>query len=584
MRWLIKSKPPKTFFQKISSYPPLLLHLFYHRGLRDRETIDKFLQPDFLRDLYDPFLMKGMDLAVKRIFQAIKNQEKVVIYGDYDADGICAAAILFLTFKNLGLKTINIYIPDRDTEGHGLNEKAIRLFKEKKTDLLITVDCGIRDNKEVALAKSLGIDVIITDHHQVGSKLPPAQAVVNPWQKNDKYPFKELVGAGVAYKLALALIKKKDDFIKKDLPDGFEKWLLDLVAIATVADVKPLVDENRMFVKYGLGVLAQTQRLGLQELMKKAQLNPQVLKHSVDGEPPLTNLDGYTLAYILGPRINAAGRIDHADIAFKLLITEDKNEAASLAGLIEQRNQERQNLVEKIMKELENRISKKVIDYVIFEGSPDWPAGILGLVASKLVEKYHRPTFIFQEREDLIYTSARSIAQFDLIQAIEDCAEFLEEFGGHREAAGFRLKPKNLSALKEKISHLAKQRLKKEDLEPYLEIEAEIKPEEVNWENYQLICQFEPFGCGNPRPRFLLKGLEVINCQKVGNNGQHFRINCQTRDKKKSFKGIAFSLGDRFQEIKIGQLIDLVFEIVMDDWSGFQELQLKIIDFRPHIE
>jgi len=592
MNWQLKPKAPSAFLKKFPEYSLLITQLLYNRGLKTQQQIDEFFNPDFQEDFHSPFLLKGMKKAVKRIQEAITGQEKIVIYGDFDADGVCAVAILFLTLKALGNKKPQVYIPNRDKEGHGLNKEAVEILAQDGVKLIITVDCASTDLDEVDLANSLGIKIIITDHHQVGDKLPKAVALINPHQKGDKYPFKNLSGAAVAYKLACALIwechsQKGNGAPLNNQTNSLKKWLLDLVALATVADVMPIISENRTLVKYGLGVLAQTKWLGLQELMKVAQVTPQVTP-SLNGEAPATNLNAHTLGYVLGPRLNAASRIDHANRAWQLLVAEDRKEAASLAGQLNQNNLTRQSLTDKIIKEIKDRLEKKFSQEakpkLIFEGSPDWSVGIIGLAAGKIADKYCRPTVIYQEKEKMIYASCRTIPQFDLMKPIEKCADFLDDFGGHKEAAGFRMKKEKLNQVKKIFNQMAEEKLKDEELIPYLDIDAELSLEEISWQNYDQIQRFAPFGRANSEPRFLAEDLEISHLRIVGNNGRHLKMELVIFDEDsasaKNFKAIGFGLGEWEHKLKKGDLIDVVFEFIVDEWNGRRDLQMKIIDLK----
>ncbi len=584
MKWQVKPKAPGAFFKKFPEYSSLIGQLLYNRGLKTQKQIDEFFNPDFLEDFHDPFLLKGMRKAVKRILQAIKKKEKIVIYGDYDADGVCATAILFLTLKNLGFENLDYHIPDREKENHGLNEKSVRTLAQAGAKLIITVDCASRDLAEVDLANSLGLDVIITDHHELGDKLPSVVALINPLRKGGKYPFQDLAGAAVAYKLAWALLSTKEG---KSL-NYLKKWLLDLVALATVADVMPLIGENRTLVKYGLAVLAQTKWLGLQELMKVAQVDAQVSQPSSIGQAPSTNLDVYTLGYILGPRLNAAGRIDHANNAFQLLVTQNRKEAKELAERLNQNNLTRQNLTDKIVQEVISRLEKRMAQgensKLIFEGSPDWPVGLIGLVAGKISDRYCRPTFIYQEKEGRIFASGRTVPQFDLIKTIEKSAHLLDNFGGHKKAAGFQTKKDNLEQVKKIFYQLAEEKLKEEDLVPQVNIDMELSLEDINWSNYEAIQRFAPFGQANPQPKFLAKGLEVKDARIVGNNGRHLKMELMIFDSQSSrgrtFKAIGFNLGQWQEKLKVGDAIDMVFELIADEWNGYRDLQLKIVDLK----
>jgi len=579
MEWQVKSKAPSAFFKKFPEYSYLISQLLYNRELKTQEQIDEFFNPDFETDIHDPYLLKGMKKATERIGQAIEKHEKIFIYGDYDADGVCSTAIIYLTLKELGVKKPEIYIPDRDKEGHGLNKKSIKELSKSGAKLIITVDCASSDIEEVDFANSLGIDIVITDHHQLRDELPKAVSIINPFQKGDQYPFKGLAGAVVAYKLACALLPKQTPL---------KKWLLDLAAIATVVDMMPIVGENRTLVKYGLGVLAQTERLGLAELMKTAKISPKVIKPSSNGEVPVTNLNSYTLAFILGPRLNAAGRMDHANNAFHLLIADDQKKAEVLAKQLNSNNSARQSLTDKIVKEavarLDKQFSQNKDPKLIFEGSQNWPVGLLGLVAGKISDRYRRPTVIYQEKEDIICASCRGIPQFNLIGMIEESAEYLDDFGGHKEAAGFRMKKKNLNKVRNAFIKKAEQEIKNEELVSVLDIDAEVSLDQINWHNYDQIEHFEPFGRFNPKPRFLTKAVEIGDLRTVGSSNNHLRMELVMFDNEsktaKSFKAIGFYLGQWQEKLKKGDLIDLVFEFLVDEWNGQRNLQIKIVDLK----
>ncbi|MFH1388295.1 MAG: single-stranded-DNA-specific exonuclease RecJ [Patescibacteria group bacterium] len=583
MKWNIKSKAPSAFLKQFPEYSSLICNLLYNRNIKTQKQIDEFFNPDYLDDIHDPFLLKGMKKAVTRIIKAIEKKEKIFIYGDYDADGVCSSSILFLTLKELGVKNPGIYIPDRDKEGHGLNENSIVSLSEKKANLIITVDCGCTNFKEIDLAKSLGIDVIITDHHSLRDKIPNAFVLIDPFQKGDKYPFKELAGAGVTYKLACALLRS----INKEKSVPFEKWLLDITAIATIADMMPLIRENRALVKYGLGVLAQTKWPGLQELMKISGIDPKIIHSSKNGEAPLTNLNTQMIGFGIGPRLNAAGRMDHANAAYDLLITKNKEKAVVLAEQINNNNVKRQSLTDKIVKEIESRLNKKELENsnckFIFEGDSDWPVGLVGLIAGKIARKYNVPTIIYQEKKDLIQASCRSIAQFDLIKAFSKCLNFFDDFGGHKQACGFRMKIKNLSKVKNIFGKIAEKELKDVNMEQSLDIDAEMQLEDINWKSYDCIQNFAPFGIGNLEPKFLVKKAEIISCRTVGNGDKHLKLELIIFGKNsimKRINAIAFGMGDKNEALKKENLVDIVFELILNEWNNNRSLEMKIIDLR----
>lgn len=589
MIWQQKPKAPAEFISQFPEYGATVLELLWHRGLKTQAQIDEFFNPDY-EDLHDPFLMLGMAEAVARVAKAIKEKEKIAIFGDYDADGVCGSVVLKATLEELAADVSGgIYVPDRVREGYGLNRAAIEKMVGDEVKLLVTVDCGISEVEDIALANSLGLDVIVTDHHQPGKKLPAAGAIVNPWQPGDGYPFKELAGVGVAFKLAQALLSEKSsaNFGKK-VPPGWEKWLLDLVALGTVADCMPLLGENRTLVRYGLIVLAQTQRVGLQELMKVARLSP-----VYEEEKLKTNLDTYSLGFVLAPRLNAAGRIDHADLAVDLLLAKDRREALAMAQKINDHNRQRQKVTEDIVNEIERRVKADLENadrIAIFANDAAWSPGVIGLVAGKIADRHNRPTFIFSSAAENEPThlrgSARSVPSFNLISAISQCAELLDKFGGHTGAAGLELEAKNLEAFKEKMNQIAKEALKGKDLTPVLKADLELEAKDVNWELYDNLEKFEPFGQANERPRWLLKNLTVANVRIVGNGSKHLKLELKPADLPgKVFKAIGFGLAKNGNEnLAYGDRIDVVCELLVDEWNGTRNLQLRVMDLKKHAD
>jgi len=581
--WKIKEKVPEEFIKQFPEYSPIVLQLLFDRGLKNQKQIDEFFNPDY-EDLHDPLLMLGVKKAVDRIAKAIKRKAKIAIFGDYDADGVCGAVILKTVLDALGANLDHIYIPNRLIEGYGLNDEAIKKVAAAGVKLIITVDCGITDFDEIALANSLGLEVIVTDHHLVGKKLPPAKVIIDPFQPGDNYPFKELAGAGVAFKLAQALLKSfKFRASGFKLQDGWEKWLLDLVALATVADCMPLLGENRTLVRYGLIVLAQTQRMGLQELMKIARLDPIFEVATLK-----TNLDSYSLGFILAPRINAAGRIEHANLALDLLVADNREKAKAIALKINDFNRQRQKMTDEIIAQIEEQIKNDGLlkdNPVIVQSDKNWSPGIIGLVAGRVADKYHRPTFIFSEQGELWRGSARSISAFNIIEAIKDCADLLEEFGGHAGSAGVRIKKDKFPQFYVKINQSGRTKLKAEDLVPAIEIDAEIEAEDINWRLFDELVKFEPFGKGNERPVFSIKNLEIISSRTVGNGSQHLKLELKSdKLENKVFKAIGFRLAKNGNgDLKPGDKVDLAFEIIVDEWNGNRDLQLKIIDIRPTV-
>ena len=588
MRWLIKPTAPKNYTEKFPEYSPLILQLLYNRDLKTQQTIDEFFNPDYGDDLHDPFLMKGVKEAVKRLQKAIEKKEKILVYGDYDADGIGGTVVLESTLKALGAKDISIYIPDRSREGYGLNQEAVEKISKDKVDLIVTVDCGISNFEEVKLAQSLGISVIITDHHLCPKKLPPTDIIVNPHQEDDEYPFKYLAGAGVAFKLSQALLRKKSDKVKTN--PGFEKWLLDLVALATVADCMPLVGENRTLVKYGLVVLAQTKRVGLQELMKVAQINGYKL-HIVENnkgekEHKVEGLDSLTFAFALAPRVNVAARLADVNAAYRLLSTESQEEAQELAQKLEDLNRQRQQLVEKIVRRFETKLNKEELKKVILVEDKDLSNGLIGLVASKLCDRYCRPAFVFNIAKDGVRCSARSIPEFNVAEAIGKCSQYLLGYGGHSGAAGLSLKEKNLKDFKKAILKVAEKDISEEDLVPQLEIDTRLSLADFDWSTHEQVQKFSPFGNSNPEPRFLIENVEIIDLNTVGNNGRHIKMHLfgpAKNDQMKKVRAIGFGLGDWDEQLKLGDCVDVVGEFLTNEWNGNKELQFKILDLKKKV-
>lgn len=592
-KWIIKPPIDKKLSDSFPEYSPLVLQLLANRGLATPEAIDEFFNPDYVDHIHDPFLLKGMAEAVERICRAVKDDEKILVYGDYDADGVTAATVMVKTLKFLGVKTPEIYIPDRAKEGYGLKEAAIVKFKKIGVGLIITVDCGIASRKEIDLANDLGLDVIVTDHHWAPDKLPEALAIINPKQKNDPYPFKELAGVGVAFKLAQALLKSAN-FSPKDEKDklAFEKWLLDLVAIGTVADSVPLIGENRTLAAYGLIVLGKTKNIGLGEVSR--QIKEKKLKKG-NGTGTEEKITSDTISFQFAPRINAAGRLDHANTSFALLNTESKKEAQGLAQSLELLNGKRQSLTDGILKEIRKRLGKKSVGWrskIIFEGDKEWPIGVLGLIAGKLTDEFSRPAFILNCGKKISGGSCRSIPSFNIIEALSQAEKLLEEFGGHKGAAGFKVENKNLEKLRKKLEAIADREIKEEELAPAVEIDAEVGTENMHLDFFREVEKMAPFGEGNPEPVFVLRNMRIAEMRAVGNGEKHLKLSLlpdkNEKGKKndpsasKIFRAIGFNLGDWSvsNKIKINDRIDIAFTLSVNEWNGYSNLEFKVIDLK----
>ena len=575
--WQLKAQALEEFIDKFPEFSQITRNLLWQRGLHDQKDIDEFFNPDYSADLHDPLLLKDAQKAIDRILAARKNNERVMVYGDYDADGVCGATIIYTTLINIGFdkNKLGVYLPDREKEGYGLNTGAVEEFAKEKYNLIITIDCGTTSHDAINLANKNSIDVVVLDHHRVIDKPPDCYAFVNPHQEDDEYPFKDLCGAAVAFKIACAL-----------LMEGQEKWLLDLVALATITDVMPVLGENRTLVRYGLFVLAQAKRLGFKALMDVSGVRPRFSPDSLS-----TNINAFTLGFILGPRINAAGRMDHANTAFALLNSESYDEAVDFANQINEKNKERQELVSFILNELEKRI-KPDESYIIFEGDKSWPIGIAGLVAGRIAEKHYKPSFIYQlHRSDLckhtgltcvVCTvakgSVRAIPAFHVVKALESVGDLLVNFGGHPQAGGFTCPIDKLDEMKERIEKFAKENLTKENFAKKVEYSAELKHEDISWQVYDEVERFEPFGEANREPIFLLRDSIISGFDILGADGKHLRLMLDISGNKK--KAMAFGIGSRAEELNIGDSIDILFSFAMDEWNGNRELMLRVTDFR----
>ncbi|MEA2097502.1 MAG: single-stranded-DNA-specific exonuclease RecJ [Patescibacteria group bacterium] len=612
--WLVNKKYSEKFAKEFPELSPIVLQLLWDREIKDQTLVDEFFNPDYEQDIHDPYLMKDMKNAVKRIFKALKNDEKITIYGDYDVDGITSSVVLVSALIELksvisqikkfeAEKFIDIYIPDRELEGYGLNEKAVKEICKKKTNLIITVDCGISSSKSAEIVKELGMDIIITDHHHVPDKVPEALAIINPKQKDCSYPFKELAGVGVAFKVVQALIKNleakklQSKKLKSCLPagratsynlsPGFEKWLLDLVALGTVADCVDLTGENRTLVKYGLLVINKTKRIGIKKLVEmsgtKIRENGNVKE--------VKTIDTTSIGFMLAPRLNAAGRMNHASVSYKLLNSENESEAEELALELEKNNQNRQRITEKAMVEIKQRISKyKKLPKIVIELDPNWRIGIVGLVAGKLTNEYSRPFLVLQEKDNQSAGSGRSIPAFNLIESIEECKEMLLSFGGHSQAAGLKIENKNFKKFRKKIEEIADKSLKEEDLIPSIEIDYEADYDQINWQLIDEIEKFKPFGQGNKKPLFMTRKLEVHEVRAVGNDKAHLKLCFKAVLKDgtvKYFPAIAFRLGKLIDEmpneksgLRWGDVVDVVFQLEINEWNGNRELQMNVLDLK----
>ena len=602
-KWIINKKYPKEFIQKFPEFSEITLQLLWDRNLKTQTQIDEFFNPDYEADLHNPDLMKDIDKAVKRIYEAFEKGEKILVYGDYDVDGITSSLVMVSALveiksalsgikKDKAQKFVGIYIPDRESEGYGLNDEAVKKIKDDGFKLIITVDCGTSNFASVELANNLNLDVIVTDHHHIPEKIPNALAVINPNQSDCEYPFKKLAGVGVAFKLTQALLKNlqtKKPKACKLIPLGFEKWLLDLVALGTVADCVNLVGENRTLVKYGLLVINKTKRIGIKKLISKTGLKIRENGNVIEKK----SIDTNTISFALAPRLNAAGRMDHANTSYRLLCSDSESEVEELASILEKNNQDRQKLTEKMITEIKKRIdtSKKDLPKVVVEFDREWKIGIVGLVAGKLADEYSRPFLILSEKDGKIAGSGRSIPKFNLIEAIEKCKDILIEFGGHSQAAGLKAESKNFEKFRKKINILADKILKEKDLIPLVNVDCKIEHNQINWQLIDEIEKFNPFGFGNRRPVFLVEKLEIHEIRTVGANDAHLKVCFKTiikeSEKVKYFSAIGFRLGKLAKEIpdkkpglRWGDIVDVVFQLEINEWNGNRELQMNVLDLK----
>jgi len=547
MRWKIAKKV----------YSDIIDQLLVIRGI-DSDNKDSFLNPKLI-DLNDPFLLPDMEKAIKEILLLRKKKGKIGVFADYDADGIPGGVLMSEILDYLKISS-EIYIPQRE-EGYGLSRKAIDYFIGKNCRLIITIDCGVTNIREIAYGKKRGLETIILDHHEPKKKLPKAKAVVNAKRKDSNYPDREISGAVVVFKLGQALARKGK--IEKKLL----RWSLDLMAISVITDMVPLVKENRILAFYGLRVLKETKRPGLRALYRKAKIDPKII-------------NPYVVGFQIGPRINAPGRMDHANKAFYLLATKDREEADNLAQSINQTNQERQDQLERVYQEARKKVEKKGLGKknLILVSGRDWPKGIIGLVAGRLVEEYSRPAIVLSQGPKYLEGSARSISTFHILQALEESSQYLLRFGGHQQAAGLKMKSRYLHNLYESLLEVAENKLTKKDLIPTLSIDLELEFSQITPRLYQKLKRLEPHGLGNPRPLFLTRGAKVIEKRFVGIDKKHLKL--KLGQDKKVFGAIGFDLGDLGRKITPGNNIDLVYSVEENYWNGRRSLELNVKDLR----
>jgi len=554
-RWNLLPSVPDRYLIPTLGVSPLISQLLYNRGLTELSQLEAFIAAD-RRLSGNPFLLPDMNRAVARIYRALLSGESIAVYGDFDADGITATALLVQGLTTLGGKVIP-YIPHRLTEGYGLKTAALDNLYRQGVSLVISVDCGITALSEVKKAKRMRLDVIITDHHTPLPEVPPAVAVVNPRLPNSNYTFSELSGVGVALKLLQALYQAIG---REQQLDG----LIDLVALGTVADMMPLLGENRYLVKEGLKLINAAPRLGIRELIAQARLD-------------IGRVDAESISWIIAPRLNAAGRLAHALTSYKLLMTDSPQEARQLAVWLDGKNTERQRLTTKVLAKAREQVLAQGISPLLIASDRDYPLGIAGPVASKLAEEFYRPAIVIRIGEQVSSGSCRSIPEFNIIAALKQCRQLFSHFGGHSRAAGFTLPTRNLPRLKQYLSQLAAAQLAGVDLRPRLDIDAEVTLPDLSGDTFRAIQQLAPFGQGNPAPTFLSRRVEVVDSRTIGSNGEHLRV--KLRQGGTIWDGVGFGMGNYLAEVS--SPLDIVYNLEIDRWGGEERLRLNILDFAP---
>ena len=551
-RWHILPPPPAGLAASLG-VTPLQARILHNRGVTELSHLEEFFSEG---RFHDPFLLPDMGKAVARVRTALESGEVVGVFGDFDADGVTGTALLTQSLRDLGLRVVP-YIPHRVDEGHGLNFRALDELRTAQVTLLVTVDCGTTSVEEVRYASDLGMDVVITDHHSIPPLLPAAAAIVNHNRPDSRYPFRGLAGVGLAFKLAQAMYSHFD----RDYPTD----LLELATLGTVADVVPLRGENRSLVAAGLKALNATRRPGLQALMSNARLSP-------------GQIDTEAIAYGLAPRLNAAGRLDHAVTSFQLLTTSSHQEAQRLASILEEQNSSRRRLTEDALDTARSKAQSQSAQHcVILVGEAGQPPGISGLIAGKLVEEFYRPAISYSTDGTTIRASARSIPEFDVSSAFAQCSDLFLRFGGHPMAAGFVMDTANLEILESRLRSIARERLSHLDLAPTLFIDAEVAPVELIGETFRFLETLAPFGESNPSPTFVTRGAQVVDAAPMGQNGRHLRVRLKTNGAL--WDATAFWRGEDLHQLK--DRVDVVFNVGLGRWMAQKTIKLNILDFSP---
>lgn len=554
-RWII-AEPDEQLISRLSvelALSPILIRLLVNRGITTASEILDFLSADS-QEYIDPFLFNDMNKAVRRIHEAIDNNEKILIYGDYDADGVTSTALLLRVIKGLG-GNCSFYIPNRFTEGYGINKEAINKAASEEIKLIISVDTGISATEEAASASDLGIDLIITDHHEPPEILPQALAIINPKCSDEKYPFKGLAGVGVAFKLAHALLGRT--------PNEY----IELVALGTIADMVPLIGENRTIAISGLQQMSTTTIIGLEKLIQNTRLADQ-------------KINSYHVGHIIGPRVNAIGRLESSDRAVRLFVTNDPNEAEQIVDELEAINRERQELVRTITQEAIGTVEALGLDAksVLVIAAEHWNPGVIGIVASQVIRRYYKPTIIFNVDMEtgIAKGSARSIKGFNLYEALTEVSEHLLSYGGHPQAAGLSVEARKIELLREEISKVADEWLEPRDFIPSESFDAVIGIDEIDYNLIRIIKRLEPHGIGNPRPVFLIENAVVDSCQEIGKDKQHSKL--MLKHHGAPIEALYFYCGEACKSLTKGTRINLLGELGLNEWRGSVNRQIIIRD------
>lgn len=561
-RWILPTPPPPPLRARLPHLHPVVLQVLFNRGMADPDAVAEFFGQRVRPD--DPFLMKGVPEAVERLRTAIRRREPIVVYGDFDADGVTATVLMMQTLQALGA-VVRPYIPHRVDEGYGLNNEALATLARAGARVVLTVDCGIRSQNEVAFGNALGLDLIISDHHSPGVRLPEALAVINPRQHDCRYPFEGLAGVGVAFKLAQALLRAEEMAPVAPGPVHLtEDDLLDLVALGTVADLMPLRGENRLLVQRGLERLRRNPRPGVLALAQTAGL-------------VLNRITAYDIGFKLAPRLNAAGRLSTAMLAYDLLMASDPVTAQPLAIELDRLNRERQKLTDEAVQWAVADLGEAPPDDVILVGRPGLQPGIVGLAASRLKDLYYRPVLVVELGGEEVRGSARSIPEFHITAALDQCADLLLRYGGHAAAAGFTLHREQLPALRRRLNAIAAQALQPEDRIPKLTVDAVVPLKEMDYALLGKLQELEPTGAGNEPPVLAVPNLMVRQVRRLGNNGDHLRLTLS--DGYVTIDAIAFGQGHLAEGLSMR--VDVAGHLEDNEWQGQHRLQLRLCDVRP---